>query len=365
MKIECAAEKLKSALAQAERVTGKNLSLPVLSSVLLIAEGSKITFRATNLSLGIEVSIPGKVAEPGVAAIRGDLLNTVFTTIAPATTVVLETVNDNLVIKTKHNKIVLKNYPHDDFPTLPTVAGAEITIASQKIVEGLKAVYYSAATSDIKQEIASIYIYGEQGELYFVATDSFRLAEKKIKVKKSEDFSGILIPFKNAGEIIRILSSFEDEVQIIFNKNQISFTTSGTYLTSRLIDGSFPDYKQILPKEFKTEAIVLGEDLLQALKLSNIFADKFNQITLSIAPKDKLLEVYAKNADIGENKTSLEGALSGEAVEVNLNQKYLVDCFQSITSDSISLSLNEATRPLVVRGISDPSFLYLIMPMNR
>lgn len=365
MKIECSVEKLKNALATAERITGKNLSLPILSAVLLEVSGQSLKLRATNLSLGIELEIPGKVTKEGIVAIRGDVLNNVLTNIDPNQPVILETANDNLVVITKRNKLLVKSYPHEDFPTLPAVDGTEFTIGTGKLVEGLKSVYYSAAVSDIKQEIASVFIYGEDEQLVFVSTDSFRLAEKKVKAKKVPEFEGILMPFKNVSEIIRTLGAIDDEVKVLFNKNQISFTSGSIYLTSRLIDGVFPDYKQILPKEFKTELIVLRDDLLGALKIATVFSDKFNQITLTLKPKEKKVSLYSKNTDVGENTTELEAAVSGGEIEVNINQRYLIDCFQSITSDSISMSFNEPTRPLVVRGVSDNSFLYLIMPMNR
>ena len=365
MKIECSAEKLKNALSQAERITGKNLSLPILSSILFEVSGKSLKLRATNLSLGIEVEIPGKVASQGTVAVRGDILNNIFSNIDPNSTVTLETANDNLIVETKHNKLLIKSYPHDDFPSLPSASGTEFSIEAGKLIDGLKSVYYSAAVSDIKQEIASVYIYGETDQLLFVATDSFRLAEKKIKIKKVPEFEGLLIPFKNINEIIRTFSGYGGELKIIFNKNQISFFSESIYLTSRIIDGVFPDYKQILPKEFKTEVIVLRDDLLGALKMGTIFSDKFNQITLSVKPKEKSVTLYSKNADVGENTTALEASVTGAGIEVNINQRYLLDCFQSIASDSIILSFNEPTRPLVVRGVSDQSFLYLIMPMNR
>lgn len=365
MKIECSVEKLKNALATAERITGKNLSLPILSAVLLDVSGQSLKLRATNLSLGVELEIPGKVTKEGIVAIRGDVLNNVLANIDPHQPVTLETASDNLVVITKRNKLLVKSYPHEDFPTLPTVDGTEFAIGTGKLVEGLKSVYYSAAVSDIKQEIASVFIYGEDEQLVFVSTDSFRLAEKKVRAKKIPEFEGILMPFKNVSEIIRTLGAIDDEVKVLFNKNQISFASGSIYLTSRLIDGVFPDYKQILPKEFKTELVVLRDDLLGALKIATVFSDKFNQITLTLKPKDKKVTLYSKNTDVGENTTELEAAVTGGEIEVNINQRYLIDCFQSITSDSISMSFNEPTRPLVVRGISDNSFLYLIMPMNR
>ncbi|MCU0660130.1 MAG: DNA polymerase III subunit beta [Candidatus Pacebacteria bacterium] len=365
MKIECSAEKLKNGLMLAERITGKNLSLPVLNSVLIDGSRKSLKIRATNLSLGIEIEIPGKITVPGIVAVRGNVITSVFSNITTSSQVVLETANDNLVVETKKDKLVLKSQPTDDFPTLPSVSGVEFSLPAHSFIEGLKSVYYSAAVSDIKQEIATVYIYPDGEYLVFVSTDSFRLAEKKIKIKKITEFEGFLIPFKNINEIIRTFSGLDEDIRIIISKNQVSFFTQYIYLTSRVIDGVFPDYKQILPKEFKSTLVVLREDLLAALKMATVFSDSFNQITLSLMPKEKKVEIYAKSADIGENRTALDAAVNGESVEVNINLRYLLDCFQSITSDSVTISLNESTRPIVVSGVSDTSFLYLIMPMNR
>jgi DNA polymerase-3 subunit beta len=154
-------------------------------------------------------------------------------------------------------------------------------------------------------------------------------------------------------------------MKVYYNKNQISFILQGFYLTSRLINGSFPDYRQIGPKEYKTRAILIKKDFIDAIRLSNIFSDKFNQIKINVDPKGKKLEVYALNKDVGENKTLVDGALEGNVIEMNLNHKYILDCFQSINEDSIVLEMNEINRPMVIKGNGDKTFLYLIMPMNR
>jgi DNA polymerase-3 subunit beta len=132
-----------------------------------------------------------------------------------------------------------------------------------------------------------------------------------------------------------------------------------------VIDGIFPDYGQIIPKEFKTECVVLRQDLLNALKLSNIFSDKFNQVNLIIKPKDKIFELSSQNNEVGENKTYLDAVVSGEDIEVSFNYKYFIDCFQSINTDSVSIKFNQSIKPIVVSGVSDNSFIYLIMPMNK
>jgi DNA polymerase-3 subunit beta len=365
MKLECAIEKIKNAVAQVERITGKNLTLPVLNSILLIASPKSLKLRSTNLSLGIEIEIPAKVESEGTLAISGSVLNAIFSNVFQNENVFLEEKDGNLSIKTKKSQIKLKSQPSEDFPTIPMVDGTSFEIESKKLIEGIKAVFYSSSVSDIKPEISSVYIYTNNDSLVFVSTDSFRLAEKKIKVKDLPEISGILIPFKNISEILKVFGELKDSIRVCFNKNQISFSSENIYLTSRIIDGIFPDYRQIIPKESDTEVVVLKQDLLNALKLSNIFSDKFNQVNLKILSKEKVFELSSINNDIGENKTYLDAVIKGENVELGFNYKYFLDCFQSITTDSVSIKLSNTGKPIVISPISDPSFTYLIMPMNK
>ena len=365
MKIECGIDKIKKALTSVERITGKNLTLPVLGSVLWVATGKTLKLRATNLNIGIEIEIPAKIEKEGVVAVRGDILSSLFSVLQGDLNVLFELINGNLLVKTKTSTILLKSISHEDFPTIPIIEGESILIPNKKFIDGIKSVYYSASISDVKPEIGSIYIYPEDDMLVFVSTDSFRLAEKKIKIKQNLNFNGILIPYKNIVEVIKVFEGIEDDIKITLQKNQISFKTENIYLTSRVVDGSFPDYKQIVPKNTTTKSIVLKQDFISSLKISNIFSDKFNQIVLTIKPGDKIFEIESKNTDIGENTTLVAGALSGEDVSANFNFKYILDCFQSISGDSLSIELTGNNKPMIIRGVGDSSFMYLVMPMNR
>lgn len=366
MKIECVKEKLSAAVSVAEKITGRNLTLPVLSCVLLEAKQHTLTLKATNLDLGIEISMPVRIDEEGTVAVPGHILHSFLSTLKTSKNITLETQDTALLVSTPTHSTVIKTLPAEDFPTIPHIEGEKkFTLNPQDFVKGLKSVAYSAAVSSMKPELSSIYIYPGDGVLVFVATDSFRLAEKKVRVKKLPEFSHILIPFKNIGEIVRVMGEAEEECEVAVSKNQISFTFPGTYLTSRIIDGNFPDYKQIIPKDHKTEAIILTEDLVGALRMATIFSDKFNQVAIKALPSKKTFEIRTKNSDVGENNGRLDATLQGDDVEINFNYKYIADSFQSIDSDSVSLQFNGVARPLVVRGVNDSSFLYIVMPMNK
>jgi DNA polymerase-3 subunit beta len=183
--------------------------------------------------------------------------------------------------------------------------------------------------------------------------------------KKLKEFSHFLIPLKNIPEIIKILEEANTDIDIDFDKHQIAFSYNGVYLTSRVIDGVFPDYKQIIPKDYTSNVIVLKQDIVNSLKVANVFSDKFNQINLKIDPKTKTFEVKTKNTELGENTNKLDAVVKGDPVDINFNFKYIGDCFQSINSDSVSLSFNGSNRPMVVSGVSDKTFTYLVMSMNK
>ncbi|MFZ2621227.1 MAG: DNA polymerase III subunit beta [Minisyncoccia bacterium] len=366
MNIECIKEKLVYAISKAERITGKNITLPVLSCVLLEANNSLLTIKATNLDIGIEITLPVKVIKPGVVAVPGSILYNFISNITNDKNIILEVVGGNLKIQTKHSESIIKTFPIDDFPNIPKVLNnTPFTFNIPSLIKGFKSVMYSSSVSTIRPVLSSVLVASDGDSINFVATDSFRLSEKRIGVKKPKEFNQILIPFKNIPEIIRTLEDIKEDVSVCLNDNQISFSHNDIYITSRVIDGVFPDYKQIIPKETKTEVIVLKQDFISSLKISNIFSDKFSQVVFNISPKNKTFKITTKNMDIGENINTLDAVIKGDEINISFNYKYIIDCFQSIDSDSISLSFSDVSKPMVIRGVGDKSFLYLVMPMNK
>jgi DNA polymerase-3 subunit beta len=366
MNIECIKEKLSYALSKAEKITGKNITLPILSCVLLEVKDSILTIKATNLDLGIEISIPVKVIKEGSVAVPGNILNNFVSNITNDKNITLEVIDNNLKVSTKHSESIIKTYQTDEFPNIPKITnGKSFKFNAVDIIKGLKSVMYSSSVSTIRPVLSSVLVYSDNENVVFVATDSFRLAEKTIKVKKHKDFNQILIPFKNINEITRSLEDIKEEVDVSLNQNQISFSYGEIYLTSRVIDGTFPDYKQIIPKDSKTEVIVLKQDIISALRISNVFSDKFSQVVFNISPREKLFQIKTKNMDVGENVNNIDSVIKGYELSVSFNYKYIVDCFQSIDSDSVSLVFSDTNKPMIISPVGDKSFMYLVMPMNK
>lgn len=366
MKLECIKEKLKERVIQAERITGKNLNLPILSSIMLIAEKKSLKIRATNLDLGVEFDLPAKVEKEGSVVVPGSVFAGVLSGLFTGKNITLELVNNNLVISTEKNTTLIKSYSADDFPTIPQVKNTQsVNISSEDLVLGVKSVWYSSAVSDIKPEIASVYIYNLNGKIVFVATDSFRLAEMNIKNEKISEFQNVIIPVKNINEIVKIFDNTVQNIKVSFDQNQIMFSSDGVCITSRVVSGVYPDYKQIIPTEFTTEVTILKEDIVNALKLTNIFTDKFNKINIRTDIKNKTLELNSKNIDIGENMTNINAVIKGDSFDVNFNYKYILDGFQVIHQDSVVLKYNSKKEVFIIQGVLDDSFMYLVKPMNK
>jgi DNA polymerase-3 subunit beta len=365
MKFECTTEQLLKAVTTAARFVERKANLPVLGSILITADGGRVILRATNLECGVEVTFTAKVSGSGVVAVPGSVLLG-FLSNARGKNVSAALVGELFKIETERASASIKTIPHDDFPILPQVsAERSFTVKSGDLTRAIRSVAYCASTSAIKPEQQSVLLFGEAGKVTAAATDSFRLAEKSIPLRSGGGVAHLLLPARNAAELMRIVETANVEVELYYNDNQISTHVGDVYYTSRLIDGAFPNYRQIIPKSFISEAVVLREDFSAALKSLSVFADKFAQVTFTIDPAKKAIFLSSRNPDVGEQTSTVRATISGEPCTMNFNGRYLADSLQAITGDSVRIHANGAGKALLIKDAADESFLYLAMPMNR
>ncbi len=221
MKLESTLEKIEDAVLRVQKVSAKNISLPILENVLLIAEDNTLKLRSTNLHIGVEITLPVKIEKPGRVAVRLDIFSQIITNLKNEHKVVLEVTDNILNIITEKSQMEIKLFPDADFPTLPYIEDAvELTIPVDTLIEGVRSVMYSASVSEIKPEISSVYIYTENNELVFVATDSFRLSEKRIVAKGVSDFPGLIVPIKNIQECIKIFTGINGDLKVFISKTK-------------------------------------------------------------------------------------------------------------------------------------------------
>jgi DNA polymerase-3 subunit beta len=365
MKFETTLESLASATATASRFAERRPNLPVLGAILIVAESGRLVLRATNLECGVELVVPAKVTGAGVVAVPAGVLAG-FLSNARGKSVTADLKGEVLKLETGGSSASIKTVPHEDFPILPRVpATNSFSVKAQDLVRALRAVGHCASLSAIKPELQSVLIFGEAGKLTTAATDSFRLAEKTVPLLSKGSVPHILLPARNAGELMRILEGAPGNVEMYYTDNQLSTQADGIYYTSRLLDGSFPNYQQIIPKKFTTEALVLREDMAAALKSLTIFADKFAQVNLSLEPKQKAMLLSSRNPDVGEETCTVKATVEGDSVAVSFNSRYLADSLQSISGDSVRLHSNGPGKAMLIKDAADASYLYLAMPMNR
>lgn len=366
MKINTVKEKLLNAVSVAERIVGKKESLPVLSCILIEADIDLI-IRATNLEAGIVIHVPAVIDDKGVIAVPSSILSQTIRSIITET-LTLHKDDSNLLIESKGTKTLIKSLPHTEFPSFGVVGTVANDIAIKRIsfIDALQSVLYSASSSMIRPELGSVYLTIKDNTLVCVATDSFRLAEKTIHGIMSSDTKDILIPLKHTMELVHVLERVSTEdVCISSDDSQIIVTTDNIQYVSRVIDAPFPNYKEIIPKTFTAEATVLKNDFAEMLRKARVFAGTDQQIGLHIYPSRKIFSATARSNDVGEMSDTIDAAISGEDLDIKFHIGYLADCLSSIKSDSITLNFSGANRAMVIKGVSDNSFLYLVMPLNR
>lgn len=364
MRFSTTKEKILDGVLMAERITGKKEALPILSCVVIDAN-KEVSVRATNLEAGIEVRIPGEIVEKGVVAVSANVLSQTLRAVG-GDSITLKTEDSNLLIETRGTKTLIKAIPHEEFPTLPgSSENRGVEVDRGELLRSIQAVSYAASPSMIRPELGSIYISVGSGSLVCVATDSFRLAEKVMGGSGKGD-AEILLPLKHAHELTHILERVKGpEVTLVADESQLTVLSEGVRFVSRIVEGTFPNYKEIVPKTFATEATVLKNDLSEILRKARVFSGNDQHVGIHVYPKRKVFTAIAHSADVGEMSDSIDAALSGEDIDINFHIGYLADCLPSVESDSLKLGFSGEGKPLVVQGVSDASFMYLVMPLNR
>jgi DNA polymerase-3 subunit beta len=366
MKIEILKENLEGGVSRASKVSNKTLSLPVLGCILMVVDDDRVAVKATNLDVSIDFSLKAKVIEVGVAAVPAQTLAQAVSALTDQR-LTIETKGNTLVISGSRGTTSITTVDSIEFPTLPYVkegAEASVTISTRDLAAALRAVSFSAATSGMKPELASVALTLEKGELIAAATDSFRLAEVKVPVKTKGSFETVLVPARNVPDILRVLEG-GDEVEVRVGENQCSFVVAQGCLTSRTIDGAFPDYKAIIPRDFVASATCLREDAVRAFRKVSIFADSFNQVHLSVKPSERTFTIHAVNASVGEANDHIPATVGGEDIDINFNARYITDALATMGGDSVAFSIAGPGKPMLITDAPHKNFTYLVMPMNR
>lgn len=367
MKFECIHNHLLLAVEQVAKARSKNTQHLILQDIFISLSDHQLTLRATNLEITCEKTIPVKGIQNGTCLVSGDILVKAIQGFKSKKTVTTcEVIEGVFLLSSENDVIEIKINNKEDFPTLPK-QGDEIVSIDQKTLSLLfREVLFCAAQTDIKPEIATVYIYNKDGFLISVATDVYRLAEKRIKYDIESDIY-LLIPQKHIMEMLSIFESEEGDeeggIVLYKNENIITLIKNTITISMHILSGQFPDYRQLFPKEFTTTVQVKKEDLIQALQVTSLFTENYSPLSCQI--NKNTLVLHTKNEKTGKATQTIQVTTEGEEIAAYYNNKYFLDVFPHLEGKDITLGFTVATRPIVIQSKESNSFTYLLMPVNR
>lgn len=363
MKFECKGNTLVKATTQVAKARSKNQTHNYLQDIFLSLEDHLLTLRSTNLSIVCEKSVSVKGIQNGSCILKGDTFVKIVSLIQNNdANFVCELIDGVFSITTDKKVIEIKTTPFEDFPTLPKEGENIGNISIINFLSLIRDVSFCSATTEIKPEISSVFIYTKDGNIISVATDSYRLAEKILPNKTNLDIS-VLIPQKHIADIVSILSEEEGDISLYKNEGLLTINTESLSLCIHVTTGQFPDYKQLYPKEFTTICVLNKEELQKALTLTTYFTEQYSKVLCVFG--DKELTLHSKNEQIGQVTNTVPIKKEGEDIEVGYNNRYFLDVFSHLIGNNIELSFTTTNRPLFIKSKEDLSFIYLLMPLNR
>jgi len=375
MKLISVQENLKKGLLIVSHGTGKNINLPILNNILIKAYQNTIELVSTNLEIGIIHKLRGKVEEDGEFTVDAKII-TEYVNLLPSENVEIEEVEGELKIECNNFKTKIKGESAKEFPLIPTVAqDIYYSCSVGDLKKALNGVAFAVSNSENRIELSGVLFNFEDNKLTLVATDSYRLAEKSFEIKASGEFNNqkLIVPARTVQELLRILSNYNSEdlsfeqkgeVHISMSDNQILFTIESVELVSRLINGQYPDYKQIIPDKSKTEIIASKQNLSRAVKAVAIFSKTgVNDVNLEF--KNNKIIISASSGQSGESRVDVDAEITGIDNEVAINFRYLVDGLNNITSDNVKLKVVSNNTPCVLTADQDDNYLYVVMPIRQ
>lgn len=359
---------LKNGLSAVERAVADNANLPVLKNVLLKTGNNKINLSTTNLELAITKTVSGKIIEEGGLTVPLQTFNSIVNN-TDQERIGLEKKGNSFIFKTDNYEAKIQGVKEDEFPVIPQLKeDNSLEINSDLFKKAASQVMSAAQISEIRPEISGVLFDYQVSLLKLVATDSFRLAEKtisgdKFKSNLNHAFKAI-IPLKTIQEVVRVFDS-EQPLTIKFDGSQILFKNKDLEIISKIIDGNYPDYEQIIPKSIETELVLSRDYLNNALKLVSSFSGKGNDVNLAV--KDgKILDVYLSNQFLGENNYLIPSKINGPGFDgIAFNWRYLIDGLKAVNSEDIIFGVNDSNKPAIIKSTNDNSYFYILMPIKN
>lgn len=378
MKFIILQSKLKEIIQVIERIIPKSSTLPILNNILLTTKENFLKLSATDLEIGINCWLLAKIEKEGKIAVPAQTFSHLINFLPPEA-LNLEIKDNNLLLEGKNIKTQIKGFGAEDFPIIPEIDTKEkIVLNGFSLCQAIAQIVGIAAFSTVRPEISGVLFQIKKNCLILTATDAFRLGEKKIFFEKplniAEEYSFIL-PQKAVSQIVAIFQDKERKINFYISPNLVMFETQmeevehpGIQFVSKLIEGEYPKYEEIIPKSFKTEAIVSKEEFLNQVKAASIFASRINEIKIGFHPEEKRLKIFCQNPDLGSYSSELPGEMKGKKTELSFNYKFLLDGIINVKGKKVFFACSEEKEgeegPAILKSPDDETYLYVAMPIQ-
>lgn len=376
MKIITLRTNLQKIINLIQRIITKNPKLPILENILIEVENKKIKISATNLELGLNIWLKGKINGEGKVCIPINLISNIINN-SKDERIELNTENLNLIIKSDNYSAIIKGYDYNDFPIIPnlntilsSIKDKEkeniLELSIKEIKELISQLENIVTISETHPELSGIYLKFKKNEIEAVATDSIRLGIKKIKIAENNINKNIILPLISFYELIQILNLKEHEsVKIIINDNQIVFDFDNIYFVSRLINGNYPNYEQIIPKEFNIILKLNKQELINQLKLVSLFTSNNNDIKLEILNKENKIKLTSQTQQ-GSSSATINADIEGRGLEgIIFNYKFILDGLNNIKDkNNVIFKIQNESTPVLIEGVEKDTFNYILMPIK-
>jgi len=364
VKLRCERDVLVDALGIAGRaVAGRSGALPVLGGVRLAVTGDSLLVTGTDLDLTITVETTVNGISDGVVVAPGRLVTDIIRALEPGA-VSLEADDEELRIAAGRSHFTVRTHPAADFPRLPVPSGDAVTLPSEGLAEALRQVTRAASGEDSRPILTGVLMAAEEDGLRLVATDSYRLAVRDLRgtVVLAEG-QRVLVPSRALNELMRLLGSPAGEVSLRLGSHDATFGLGGVSLTTRLIEGEFPNYRQLIPSNYPNRLMVGREALLDAIRRVKLLArDATTPVRIALRPTG--IELTVITTDWGTATEDVDAKYEGAEMTVAFNPNYLIDGVEAVTGDEVTLDTLDALKPATLRPTDNDDYLYLLMPVR-
>lgn len=362
MKLQVTQENLSKALSSVARIANSRNALPILGNVLLKTVDNRLSVAATNLDIAITHYIGSKVSKEGAITVPARLMQD-FVSSLPSGVINLELDEHKLHVSSDQYKSTINGVAADDFPVMPAIAdGSSFELPSSVMKRALQQTVLAASSDEARPILTGVYLHTHEGQLYIVATDSYRLAEKKLM--KQKEAVSLLIPYGAMQDMLRLLGDDDEPVRVTHDDQQVVFRVGEIELVSRLIDGTYPDYRKLIPSEFAVRATLSRDDFTNITKVSSLFArESAGSVTIKVDEVSGLVSINSVASQLGENTASAKAEITGDG-EVTLNSRYLLDALHVFTGDTITFQFNGKLDPSLLTDPKNDDYKHVVMPLR-